>query len=92
MTPRETYLSIDAAIWRDERRQRLELRQAWATAMLTRAKKIPPFKRLLGSAPSKPLKGAELRQRREEFARMTAKLDLAGLKQDVKDDGIGGTG
>lgn len=84
LTPRETYMMLDAYLWREEQRRReyeqrleQELTLAWLIAALTRAKRLPPLRVLLTAAkPAKPLKGKELERRRSEFAEMAANLDL----------------
>lgn len=50
---------------------------AWRIAAFSRAKKLPPLKKVLSTSPAKPLRGAEREKRRQEFAEMTAKLDLS---------------
>ena len=103
LTPRETYMMLDAHLWREEQRrkedeQRLEqeLTLAWLIAALTRAKRLPPLRVLLTAAkPAKPLKGEELEQRRSEFMEMTANLDLEKIarKKKAKDGpGAGAVG
>lgn len=69
-TPRETCLAIEAAMWRDERRQRQDVALAWRTAALLRAKRLPSLKHLLSSGPARPLAGEELTRRRREFREM----------------------
>lgn len=84
MTPREALMAIEAAIWRDDRRQELDIVQAWSTAMLIRAKRIPSLKQLLNTKPAKPLHGKELEKRRREFKEMTANIDLNKLADQLK--------
>ena len=79
MTPAETFMMIDAIIWRDEVQQKRDLTLAWQTAALTRAKRMPSLKQLLNTKPARPLHGAELEKRRREFKEMTANLDLSKL-------------
>jgi len=79
MTPRETYMAIEAAIWRDEQRQKHDVVLAWRTAALMRAKRMPSLKQLLNTKPARPLRGKELEKRRQEFKEMTAKLDTSKL-------------
>ena len=80
-TPRETFMAIDAAIWREEVRQKQNLTLAWQTAALTRAKRLPSLKQLLNTKPAKPLVGAEMEKRRQEFRDMTKNLDLSKLRK-----------
>lgn len=78
LTPREVYMAIEAAQWRDERRQKQDIALAWRTAALTRVKRMPSLRSLLTSdKPAKKLQGEELRRRREEFRQMSG--SAAGL-------------
>ncbi len=72
-------MAIEACIWRDEKQQRQTIIQAWQTAVLMRAKKIPSLKQLLDPKPARPLRGKELEERRNEFKRMTKNLDMSKL-------------
>lgn len=85
LTPRETFMAIAAAIWRDEQAQRQQIALAWRTAALTRAKKLPTLKQLL-TPPAKPLAGAELERRRQEFEQMGANLDYSKIGKVKKDE------
>lgn len=76
-TPRETYLAIEAALWRDERAQRQQMAQAWYTAALTRSKKLPTLKQLTGIETAKQLKGREFERRRQELKEMAAAVDIS---------------
>jgi hypothetical protein len=84
MTPREAIMAIEAAIWRDERRQELDIVQSWSTATLIRAKRIPSLKQLLNTKPAKPLHGKELEKRQREFKDMTANVDINKLVNQQK--------
>ena len=77
-------MAIEASIWRDERRQELDIVQAWSIASLMRAKRIPSLKQLLNTKPAKPLHGKELEKRRQEFADMTKNLNLEHLANRMK--------
>jgi hypothetical protein len=81
MTPVETYMAIEAAIWRDERRQKQDTALAWRMAALMRSKRLPSLKNLLSTArpEARPLSGEELERRREEFREMSAAVDLERL-------------
>lgn len=79
LTPRETFAAIEAAIWRDEQDQKRVVALARSIAVLSRAKRIPSLKQLLSRGPAKPLRGAELERRREEFADMTKALQGVNL-------------
>lgn len=80
LTPRETFMEIDASIWREEIQQKRDLVLAWQTAALTRAKRMPSLKQLLNTKQARPLVGQELEKRRKEFKEMTANLDVSKLK------------
>ena len=80
LTPWETFMMIDASIWREEVQQKRDLVLAWQTAALTRAKRMPSLKQLLNTKPARPLVGEELEKRRKEFRDMTANLDVSKLK------------
>lgn len=84
LTPRETWQAIEAAIWRDRREQERETRQAWLTATLSRAKKIPSLKRLLTEKKqAQRLTPVEAEKRRNEFGQMVAAVDFDKLNQQV---------
>lgn len=87
LTPVETYLVIDAAIWRVEQAQRRDLVLAWRTAAFSRAKRLPPLRQLLNTGPAKPLRGKELLKRRAEFADMKKALERSGLNKPRTGDG-----
>lgn len=70
-TPRETCAAIEAAMWRDERRQKQDVALAWRTAALSRQKRLPSLKHLLAAKPAKRLQGKELKKRHAEFREMS---------------------
>jgi soluble lytic murein transglycosylase-like protein len=78
MTPRETMMAIEAAIWRDERAQKQALSAAWHTAALARVKRLPALAQLF-AAPARKLRGRELEKRRREFAEMSAAKGISEL-------------
>jgi hypothetical protein len=82
LTPRETFMMIDASLWREEVQQKQDLTLAWQTAALIRAKRLPSLKQLLNNKPAKPLRGEELEKRRQEFKEMTANLDVSKLRRN----------
>jgi len=85
MTPSETFRAIEAAIWRDDREQKRELKLAWSIAMLTRAKNVPKLSLLLASLkPAKPLTGKQLLERRKEYQEMTSVLDINAINEMMK--------
>lgn len=79
LTPAETYMAIEAAVWRDTQAQKRALASAWRTAAFSRAKRLPPLNQVLNAGPAKPLRGEERRKRRQEFEEMRAAVDLSKL-------------
>jgi hypothetical protein len=79
-TPQETWAAIDAAVWREQQQQEHDMAMAWLMARLSRAKKIPSLKNLLsrGQA-SRPLRGAEKIERRDQFKRLATADKLAAI-------------
>lgn len=86
MTLRETYMAIEAALWRDERRQKQDIVLAWRVAALTRAKRLPPLKQLLSTKAARRLSGSELEKRRSEFKTMAAAIKNIKIPQDLLKD------
>ena len=80
LTPREAVATIDAGIWRIDQEQRHALWLAWHTAALTRTKRMPPLKQLLGGGEARKLEGAELERRQREHAEMTANLHIPNMR------------
>lgn len=85
-------MAIEAAIWRDQQRQKQDTALAWRVAAYTRAKRLPSLKQLLSTGPAKPLRGAELEKRRQEFQDMKKAaqgLDVSKLlkKRKAETDG-----
>ena len=70
-TPREIYATIQAAAWRLEQEHKRDVWLAWHVAALSRARRLPPLARLLGSGKARALEGEELEERRTEHAEMT---------------------
>lgn len=79
LTPCEAFEAIDAALWRERHDQRKQVVLAWRVAALQRARRLPSLSQLLNTAPTKPLRGRELRERRKEFAQMAKAVDLSKL-------------
>lgn len=73
-------MTIEAVLWREEANQRREITQAWLTAALGRAKRLPKLERLLVRKP-KRLTGAELERRKKEFDDMANSLDIGALNK-----------
>lgn len=88
MTPRETDMAIEAALWRMEQQQDYGLQMAWLTAALQRTKRMPSLRTLM-TKPAKRLQGAELKRRRTEFRRMASPANLAAVNRQrrKKDEG-----
>lgn len=80
MTPAETWMAIEAAIWQDERQGRRDAILAWRTAALNRMKRMPSLKNYLAqNTPQqvKVLRGDELEQRQAEFRHMSTAVQEA---------------
>lgn len=84
LTPRETVLAIEAALWRDEHAQRQQVAASWRTAALMRAKKLPSLRKLLADRPAKPLSGRELERRRREFEQAGAGVDVNAIAAKLR--------
>lgn len=74
MTPVETMAVLDAAAWRMEREQRMQGWLAWHVAALSRAKRLPPLRRLLRVSDGKSLDGEDLEERRSEFKELRERM------------------
>lgn len=80
MTPRETLLAIRA---RSEQVYKERLTQAWQTAALTRAKRLPKLDQLLAGR-ARPLRGEELKKRREEHEELTKRLSVDKINEIMR--------
>ncbi len=84
MTPRETYMAIEAAGWRENQRLRQRMSMAWLTAALGRQKRMPSLKSLLArSKPARKLSGQELRRRRQEFGEMATAENVKRINEQA---------
>lgn len=83
MTPKETTLAIEAAIWHDERAQKRAMSQAWYTAALRRQKRIPGLKQFLMMAFPPRVTQEENEKRKRDYVEMTEELDVADLGQKI---------
>jgi hypothetical protein len=83
MTPQETTVFIEAAIWRDERAQKQALSMAWHTAALGRAKRIPGLKQVLVKAFPPKVSREEAEKRKRDYVEMTQDLDVSDLGQKL---------
>lgn len=82
MTPKETFMAIDAFMWREEMQQRQAMAIAWHTAALMRQNRMPSLNRFLNPPkPAKKLTGKELQRRRKEHREMTRNVDVNLLGQ-----------
>ena len=84
MTPRETSAAIEAFTWRMEREHRRDAWLAWHTAALSRAKRLPPLRRLLGGGETRELGGEELERRRRERDEMLEQIDVKKLNAAMR--------
>jgi hypothetical protein len=88
LTPRETFLAIDAAGWRTEQAARRDVALAWHVAALSRTKTLPSLARLLKPPKARVLEGEELEKRRTEHAAMVDALgDPGTLRTRRRTDG-----
>jgi hypothetical protein len=83
MTPRETTMAIEAAIWRDERAQKQALSMAWYAGALPRAKRLPGLKELINKVFPPKVSPEEDEKRRRDYVEMTEGLDVADLGQKI---------
>ena len=67
LTPRETWAAIEAAQKAQAREDERAMMMAWATAALSRAKRMPSLREWLHPAPREP---KSLKQHQEEFAEL----------------------
>ena len=74
MTPRETVLVVEAAIWRYDREHQQRAWLAWHIAALGRAKRLPSLRKLLGMPAAKKLVGDEAERRAREHAEMVKRM------------------
>lgn len=81
LTPRETYVVIQAAQWRMEREHRRDMWLAWHVAALSRAKRLPALKGLLGAGKARALTGKELKRRRAEHQEIMKKIDVSKITE-----------
>ena len=77
MTPAETYMTIEAHIWKQEQDQKLRAWEVWHIAALTRAKRMPPLSALTKAPDGKQLSPDEKLERQREFEDLTNKYGKA---------------
>lgn len=82
LTPDELHTVLHARLEHERYRQRREAWQAWHTAAVMRAKRLPPLARLFPAAPAKRLTPEEKAEKAREFKDLTdsVKDKLAGIK------------
>lgn len=76
-------MTIEAALWQDDRQQKQAIQQAWLTAALGRQKRMPSLQKLL-TGPAKKLHGDELRKRRAEHAQMASDENVAAINAHMR--------
>lgn len=84
MTPNETLATIEARAWRAEQEGQRDLWLAWHIAALSRAKRLPSLKRLLGSGETRVLAGAELERRQQERREIQESVDIQKINEALK--------
>ena len=84
MTPNETLATIEARAWQAEQERQRDLWLAWHIAALSRAKRLPSLKRLLGSGETRVLTGADLERRHQERREIMEQVDLDKLNEALK--------
>jgi len=85
LTPAETLAEIEGALWRAERQRQQDMSLAWHTAALTRSKRMPGLRALIGRGEAKPLTPEEAAQRAAEHEEMVARVtaQMAKLKPEA---------
>lgn len=79
MTMPETYMAIEAAVEREESRQKHNLSVAWHVAALQRQKRMPSLSLFLNGRRARQTTPEEMALRRQEHAQMTRKMDAQTL-------------
>jgi len=74
MTPRETALAFEAAMWRYDRERQQAAWLVWHIAALGRAKRLPSLRRLMRMPAAKELNGDEAAKRAHEHAEMVKRM------------------
>ena len=78
LTPRETLVAMEAAVWRGKQTQVRELSLAWHIAALTRNKRMPGLRKLLAPLlPASKAKKQPIEKRREEFDELKSRMTWA---------------
>jgi hypothetical protein len=84
MTPRETFMSIEAYFQREKRLRKQQISMAWLTAGLMRTKHMPALSRLLLDKRPQKTSEKELKKRRKEFAVIAQSIGLKLGKHNAK--------
>lgn len=79
MTPRETLIAMEAAVWRAEQAQAGQMAQAWHMAALTRQKRMPGLATLLARLKPSKAKKTPIDERRREFESFKASFKASGI-------------
>lgn len=87
MTPRETALAFEAAVWRYDRERRQAAWLAWHIAALGRAKRLPSLRRLMRMPAAKKLSGHEAAKGGREHAEMVKRMAAKRHEQTRKRSG-----
>jgi hypothetical protein len=74
LTPRETTVALQAAVWRLERARERDLALAWHIVALDRTKRLPTLKRLLRPGTTRRLAGDEKTRRAAEFRELAERM------------------
>jgi hypothetical protein len=82
MTPRETFLAMEAGAWRMQQEQTLAMSAAWHAAAFQRAKRMPSLSSVLNRL--KPKKHMPIEKRREEFEELSRRLNPHGGKHRAR--------
>jgi len=74
MTPRETALAFEAAMWRYDRERKQTAWLAWHIAALGRARRLPSLRRLMRMPAAKKLSGDEAAKRAHDHAEIVKRM------------------
>jgi len=77
LTPRETLVAMEAAVWRANQAQVRDASLAWHIAALTRCKKLPGLRKLLAPLLPSTAKKQPIEKRRDEFNELKSRMTWA---------------
>ena len=80
LTPRETLIAMEAAVWRAEQAQAGQLAQAWHVAALLRNKQLPSLRTLLARLKPSKAKKLPIEERRREFESFKRSFEAIRIK------------